>query len=345
VVAASLAPELQGWEGEEWRTFYQRLHDDLAARPEVEWVAYADHLPLTLAVDTTDVVPERERDRPEDEWYGADVATVGAGYFEAMGIEIVRGRSFAPRDRRDAPSVVVVNETLARAFWPEGGAVGERLVEGERSYEVVGVARDGRYRTIGERPRPFFYRAIEQFDDTSFRTVVVRFRNRELASTGVLHDAVRRHGPHLAVTNPGTLEEAVSPSLVLPRVAGRLFGLVGGLGLFLAATGLYGVLAYAVACRSHEIGVRVAVGAQRRDVLGLVLRHGLGLTALGVALGVALALLVTRMLRGILYGVSAADPWTFAAVAAVLFTAAALACAVPARRALAVDPLAALRHE
>jgi ABC-type antimicrobial peptide transport system permease subunit len=149
----------------------------------------------------------------------------------------------------------------------------------------------------------------------------------------------------MAVTNLGTLGQAISPALVLPRAAGRLFGLLGGLGLVLTATGLYAVLAYAVANRTHEIGVRMAMGAQRRDVLGLVLRQGLGLTALGAILGAILAVALTRMLRGILYGVSATDPWTFAVVAAVLVAAAALACTVPARRAKAVDPLTALRHE
>jgi predicted permease len=344
VVTAGLAPELQGYEEDEWPGFYERLAGELAARPDVERVAYAGHLPLSLSVSTTETVPERDRDLPEDEWHDADVVDVGAGYFEAMGIEIVRGRSFEPHDRLDTPWVAVVNETLARAFWPDGGAVGQRLAEGSRSYEVIGVARDGKYRTLGEGPRLFFYRSLDQVGD-SFRTLVVRFRSPELASTGPVRDALRGLDPHLAVANLGTLEEAVSPSLVLPRVAGRLFGLLGGLGLFLAATGLYGVLAYAVAGRTHEIGVRMAMGAKRRDILVLVLRHGLGLTALGAVLGVGLALALTRMLRGILYGVSATDPWTFAAVAAVLFAAAALACTVPARRALAVDPITALRHE
>jgi predicted permease len=344
VVTAGLAPELQGYEEDEWLSFYERLAGELAARPDVERVAYAGHLPLTLSVSTTEAVPERDRDLPEDEWPEADVVDVGAGYFEAMGIEVVRGRSFEPHDRRDAPWVAVVNETMARAFWPGGDAVGRRLAEGSRTYEVIGVARDGKYRTLGESPRRFFYRSLDQVGD-SFRTLVVRFRTPELASTGPVRDAVRGIDPHLALANLGTLEEAVSPALILPRVAGRLFGLLGGLGLFLAATGLYGVLAYAVAGRTHEIGVRMAMGAKRRDVLVMVLRHGLGLTALGAVLGVGLALALTRMLRGILYGVSATDPWTFAAVAAVLFAAAALACTVPAQRALAVDPMTALRHE
>jgi predicted permease len=127
VVTASLAPELQGYEEDEWLGLYERLREELAARPEIERVAYAGHLPLSLSVSTTDAVPERDRDLPEDEWHDADVVDVGAGYFETMRIEIVSGRSFEPRDRRDAPWVAVVNETMARAFWPEGGAVGQRL--------------------------------------------------------------------------------------------------------------------------------------------------------------------------------------------------------------------------
>lgn len=345
VVTVSLDPEIQGYEEEEWRDLYRRLLEEITARPQVEAAGYGSHLPLSLSINTSDAVPERDRDLPEDERREIDVASVGAGYFEAMAIEIVQGRAFEPRDRADAPRVVVVNETLARAFWPDREAVGERLAAGSRSYEVIGVARDGRYRTLGERPRPFLYRSLDQVSGGSFRTLVVRFRNPELASTEPLREALRRHGPHLAVSSLGTLEQAISPSLILPRLAGRLFGFLGGLGLFLAAIGLYGVLAYAVSRRTHEIGVRIAMGARRRDVLGLVMRRALVLTATGAGLGLVLALALTRMLQGILYGISAGDPWTYTAVAAVLFAAAGLASYLPARRALAVDPLAALRHE
>ena len=345
VVTASLDPELQGYSEDQWRGLFERLRDDLASRPGVEHMAYASHLPLSLMINTQEAVPERDRELPEDEWPDVDTASVGVGYFEAMGIEILRGRPFEARDRDDAPEVTVVNETLAGRFWPDGDGLGRRLVVGTRSYEVIGVARDGKYRTLGERPRPFFYRSLDQLEGGSFRTLAVRFASPELASADVVRETLRRQDPHLAVTNLGSLKEAITPAMALPRLAGRLFGMLGGLGLFLAATGLYGVLAYAVGCRTREIGIRVAMGAQRHDVLGLVLRHGLRLTVAGALLGVAVALAATRVLRGILYGVSASDPWTFAAVTAVLLAAAAAACYLPARRALAVDPLSALRHE
>jgi ABC-type antimicrobial peptide transport system permease subunit len=170
----------------------------------------------------------------------------------------------------------------------------------------------------------------------------VRFRSPEAASVAVVRAAIHQHGPHLTVSSLGSLEQAISPAQVLPRLAGRLFGLLGGLGLFLAATGLYGVLAYAVARRTHEIGVRMMMGTRRRAILALVLRQGLALTAL---LGLGLAVALTRMLGSILYGISATDSWTFATVAALLLTVAALASYLPARRTSGVDPLTALRHD
>jgi predicted permease len=344
VVIATLDPHLQGYEEPEWRNFYQQLREDLAARPEVTSVAYAGHLPLSFAVNTAEVAPSGEEgaveDRPE-----VDAVSVSAGYFETLGVEMVRGRAFQESDRQGSPWVAVVNETLAESFWPGKDPLGQRLVEGERSYEVVGVARDGKYRSLGEAPRPFFYRSLDQVAGGSFRTLTVRFRSAEAASAAAVRGAIRRHGPHLAVSNLSSLEEALSSALLLPRLAGRLFTFLGFLGLFLAATGLYGVLAHAVARRTHEIGVRMAMGARRRDVLALVFRKGLGLTAIGAVLGLGLATLVTRMLQGILYGVSATDLGIFAAVAATLFAVAALACYLPARRASSVDPLTALRHE
>ncbi|MCH9650514.1 MAG: ABC transporter permease [Deltaproteobacteria bacterium] len=345
VVTASLAPGLQGYDEEESLAFYQRLQDDLSARPEVARVAYASHLPLSFWVNTAQVAPERDRHLPEEERNEVDMASAGAGYFEAMGIEILRGRSFETRDRDSSVEVAVVNETLARSFWPTGDAVGRRLVFGERSLEVVGVAQNGKYRTLGEKPRPFLYLALDQDEVESLLFLTVRFQNPELASPEVLRQTIRHHAPHLAESSLGTLEEAISPAMILPLLSGRLFGLLGALGLFLAAIGLYGVLAYAVARRTHEIGVRRAMGAQRHHVLSLVMRQGLGLTAVGVLLGAALAAALTRMLQSILYGISATDPWTFAAVVGVLFLVAALACCLPARRALRIDPLAALRHE
>ena len=284
VVTASLDPELQGWEEEEWLTFYQRVQDELSARPEIEGVAFADHLPLSLAVDTTQIVPWRDRETPEKDRPTADEVSVGAGYLETVRTEIVQGRSFELRDGESSQRVAVVNETLARTFWPEGDAVGSRFVQGDRTYEVIGVARDGKYRTLGEKPRLFFYRSLDQ-GPGSFRTLVVRFEPPQAAAPQMLREVIHRHGPGLAVSNLGTLEQAISPALVLPKLAGRLFAILGGLGLFLAATGLYGVLAYSVARRTHEIGLRMAIGARRRDVLTLILRKGLGLTAPGLRPG------------------------------------------------------------
>ena len=345
VVTAAVDPALQGWDRERWGEFYQRLREDLASVPGVSGVGYASHLPLSLAVNTSTVFTERHLDLPSEERPEIDVAWVSPGYFESMGIRLLQGRPFGEGDRPDGPRVAVVNETLARSFWPEQGALGRTVTIDGREHAVVGVVEDGKYRTLGESPLPFVYQSIDQSASISFRTAVVRFESEELASTLPVRDSIRRHGPHLAVTSLGSLSDAISTAFVLPELAGRLFGGLGALGLFLSATGLYGVLAYGVSHRTHEIGVRMAMGARAGSILGLVLRQGLRVTLAGVLLGLGLSLVVTRSLAVILYGISPTDLPTLTLVVVALCLAAALACWVPARRALAVDPLAALRHD
>ena len=344
VMTATLDPELQGYDEDESMVLYERLRRALRALPGVDSVGSASHLPLSLAMNTGSMVPQGQEGIPEREQPEVDVASVGGGYFEAMGIPILQGRTFSEQDTPDKPRVAVVNRTLADRFWPGETAIGRRIVDGDRTYEVVGIARNGKYRTLGESPRPFLYRSIDQ-TRASMRVLVVRFERLDLASAEVVRRAIRSDAPHLAISNLVSLEEAVTAAFLLPRYGARLFGLFGFLGLFLAAVGLYGVLAYAVTRRTHEIGLRMAIGARPADILHMILRQGITLTLLGALLGLPLVFGMTRLLGGILYGVSGTDPLTLGAVVLVLLVAALIACVVPARRAAGVAPVEALRCE
>jgi len=346
VATAQFSPSLQGYDRARTEDFYRRLAERLEGQPGVRSVSYAASLPLTFEIRIEGVAAEGKDAAPTEEWPVVDVGDVAPGYFETLGIPVLRGRGFSEHDTADAPGVAVVNETLAARFWPGEEALGKRLrVDGEEPYfEVVGVARDGKYRTLGEDPRPYLYRPVAQnFSDRQI--VLVRGEGDARALLPSIRQAVRELDDKMAMTGLEPLEQAMSSSLLLPRFGATLFGLFGVIGLLLAAVGLYGVMAYAVSQRTHEIGVRVAMGARRVDVLGMVVRQGLKLTAAGVVLGVAGAAVVTRSLESVLYGVSATDAVTFAGVSLFLVAVALASCYVPARRASRVDPVVALRSE
>ncbi|MEM9556396.1 MAG: ABC transporter permease [Acidobacteriota bacterium] len=344
VVTARLDPELQGRADELTAPLFDRLRLDLLARPEVSSVAYASHLPLTLYISTQNAVPVGGEDAPEREWPQVDVARVDGEYFRALGIPLRAGRAFEPIELEERRRVVVINEHLAERFWPGETAVGRQLrftPDGD-PWQVVGVARDGKYRTLGEAQRSFAYRPLSL--NTSSRFVIARLEGIEsTAGLGMVRRTIRAVDDELAISSLASFEQAMAPSLALPRLGAAFFGLFGLLGLFLASIGLYGVLAYSVSQRTHEIGIRRALGAEDGEVQRLVLRHGLVLTLGGLALGVAGSLVVTRALSAILYGIEPHDVATFATVGVTLLGVAIFACWLPARRALRIDPLAALR--
>lgn len=282
------------------------------------------------------------------------LGVVGSGYFEALGIPILRGRGFRLADRPDGPGVVVVNEAFAERFWPGEDAVGRTFRTGDDGpeLEVVGVARNGKYGSLSEDPLPFFYepyvqdfRFARRFGAFMPAAIAVRTTGDPLALAAVLRDAVQSLDARLPVYGPRTLEQHLGVALLPARVAGYALGVFGLLGLGLASLGLAGIVAYSVSQRTHEIGVRVALGASRSDVLRMVLGDGMRLTFAGLGLGLLLAAPAARMVSGMLLGLSAADPATFLGVVALLALTGLLACYVPARGALRVDPMAALRRE
>jgi putative ABC transport system permease protein len=278
----------------------------------------------------------------------ADHIVVTPGYFEAAGTPIVRGRGFTKADDERAHFVCVVNESLARQYFPDGDAVGGRIVisDKEGPWEVVGVAADVKNEDMDQEAELAFYRPYRQ---DPWYTMALVVRAGEGATASGLAPSVRGEvkslDASLPVYNVRTMRDVVDEAVSPKRLTMFLLAFFALSALVLAAVGLYAVMSYAVAQRRHEIGIRLALGAQGEDILRLVLSQGLVLTLVGLALGLVGALMLTRVMASILYGVSATDPLVFGGVASVLAAAALLACYVPARRATKVDPMIALRYE
>jgi putative ABC transport system permease protein len=267
-----------------------------------------------------------------------------------MGVALKAGRLFDDRDRENAPMVAVVNETMAREFWPGENPIGHRIKLGgfdsKRPWAtIVGITADIHQRGIGISARPEMYYSYAQQDvfQPEFLAVKTSGDPAQLAST--IRDQVWAVDKDQPVSDVMTMQAIVDEELSPKQMQAKLLGIFAGIALVLASLGIYAVLSYAVAQRTQEIGVRMALGAQRRDVLRMILGQGLALTFVGIAFGVAGALALARVLSTLLYGTSATDPLTFAAVGATLSAVALVACYVPARRAMRVDPMVALRHE
>ncbi|HKW64667.1 MAG TPA: ABC transporter permease [Candidatus Acidoferrum sp.] len=346
MVTAAFNPSLAGYNTQQASAFYEQLTARIQALPGVESASDTDRLPLTLVVQIGTCAPEGRENDPRAK-LSVGTATVDTNYFKTMRIPILRGRAFDDKDKQKSMPVVIVNQTLANRFWQGQDPIGKRLVFGgeiKNYYEVVGVATDGKYITLGEASRPYAYRAMRQ-EEYKDRTLVARTMSDPRAALALIRNVSRQLDPKVPVTNIKTVQQATSAALLLPRAGGIMFGLFGSLGLVLASIGLYGVFAYTVAQRTHEIGVRMALGANPLDIVRMVMRRGMGLALIGAVLGLIGAFALTRELSIILYGVSATDPLTFVTVAMVLILVAMAACYVPARRAMRVDPMVSLRYE
>ena len=284
--------------------------------------------------------------------YGALDRVVSPGYFETMGIRLLRGRLFDGRDGSDAPSVAIVNETMARKFWPNEDALGKRfrfhLVGGGfRLYQIVGIVNDVKELNLDEPPREEMYFPYWQAQGNYMvpSTLVVRTTGDPTSLASAIRHAVWSVDADQPVSEIITMDGILDRDVGQKRVQGALLGGFAVLALTLACVGIYGVMAYLVTQQSHEIGIRLALGANSRDVLGLILGRGAKLTGMGVAIGIADAILVTRLMRGLLFGVSSMDPLTFASMTFLLSIVALAACYIPAHRAMHVDPMVALRYE
>lgn len=336
-----------GYSAEEQHQFCRALRERMEAQPGVIGMTHSDSVPLVnvagsspwLHLDIPGYVPA-----PDEQMF-IHRSTVPPGYFELMGIPLLEGRDFTAQDERGKPTVIIVNETFARRFFGGRNPIGRKLRLENREATVVGLVKDSKYHTPLEAPMPYFYVPFDQWFAPGLNfSVVLKTAGDPMALTQVLQREALALNQD-AVFNTSRLKDAIGASLYPQKVAATLLTAVGVVCLLLSAIGLYSVMSYAVSQRMHEMGVRVALGAKPEDVVGLVVRQGLTLTIPGLALGIAVALAAARLVSGMLFQVSAADPATFSAAAVFLGMVAVAASCLPALRATRVDPIRALRCE
>ncbi|HSK17621.1 MAG TPA: ABC transporter permease [Longimicrobiales bacterium] len=335
----------EGYSLEQAQQFYAQMQEQAAALPGVTSATLAQRVPLgggfaRRGIGVDDYTPGEGEDME------INFNVVSPGYFDAMGIRVVRGRGFTDADRDGAPHVVVVNEAFARRFWPGTDALGRRVrlagSDGPLA-EVVGVVPDGKYRSLTEEPLPYMYYPYLQWPAASMM-LQVRTAIEPAAITDPLRQRVRALAPTIPVPEVTTLRSHVGIATMPQRIAAMSLAVLGVLALGIAAIGLYGVVSYVVVQRTHEIGIRTALGAAAADVARMVVMQGMRLALIGVAIGAVLALVLARLLSTMLF-VSPADPLAIAGTAVLLTVVAAVASWLPARRAARVDPLTALRSD
>ena len=328
--------------------FYTELIQRVKSTPGVESAAGVNFLPLGGSNASDAYLVEGEPEPSADQENLGRYRVCTPDYFQTMGIQVVQGRSFTVQDKAGAPPVVIINEAFARKHWPNGSAVGKRI----RSYgplekapwiEIVGVIKDVKHE-LNIPVTPEFYFPYAQ-DVWSSMVLVARTKVDPASLAGAIRQQVWSIDKDQAVFNVHTMDEVRSISVSMYSAGSVMLGIFGGLALLLASVGIYGVMAFAVTQRTQEIGIRMALGARALDVLKLVIKHGMKLALLGVAIGLAGSWALTRFMKGLLYGVEATDLLTFSVVSLFLLLAAFIACYLPARRATKVDPLVALRYE
>ncbi len=351
VVAMSITlPQTKYPEAAQSTATFAQILETIRALPGVKSAGAVNNLPLgPNNSDATFFVqgqPDPPAERQQRAWY----TPITTGYLETMQIPLLRGRLFEERDTAQAGRVILINETLAKEYFPGEDPVGKRLGFGRRATpqtnyrEIVGVVGNVRFFGLNQEETAAIYFPHAQVASRRMN-IVARTEGDPMAIAAALRSAVWRFDRDLAIPSLQTLEEVISGSLTARRFTLLLLGAFSALAMLLAAIGLYGVMAYAVAQRTREIGIRMALGAHPRDVLRLVLGQGMALTGVGLAIGIALALALGRSMSSLLYGLAPHDPATFAAVAMLLAGVAALASYIPARRAMRVDPVVALRYE
>jgi predicted permease len=346
VVSLSFDLGMNNLSVEEAEAFKPLLIERLQGMPGVEAVSLATRMPLAPDINMEGVsIPGHHR--PDDDPTAIDATYVDANYFRVVGVPIVEGRGFDESDRAGSPPVTIVNEAMARRYWPDGSAVGQRVyTEGfdGPSFEIVGVSRDHAVRSVGEEARPYLHFVWAQTPSV-LTTVMARVRGDAAAAIPLIEREILAMNPEIVFTEKATAQEVVDLTLLPTRAGAGLLGAFAGLALSLAAVGLYGVIAYSVSRRTREVGLRMALGARSTDVVRMVLAGGMRLAILGLAIGAVASAFLARVLESYLYGVSSIDWLAYLAAAGVLLLVAGAANLVPALRASRVSPMAALRYE
>jgi putative ABC transport system permease protein len=329
---------------EKTSNFFSQLETRVAGLPGVEAVGFVTELPMSGQLNDMPFSIEGRPVASMSQGFGADFRRVNQDYFNALRIPLLRGRNFTEQEVRHSAKVILVSQQLVDQVFPNEEPLGKRLVMamGGVPFEIIGVVGDIRHYSLGSPALPAMY--MPSLEPTR-KNLVIRTQVDPLSIVGGVRKEVQALDPDQPIAAVRTMDDWVTRSTATPRYRTTLLGLFAVLAMILAATGIYGVMSYSVTQRTHEIGVRMAMGARQFDVLKLVVRQGMLLTLVGVALGLAGAFALTRVMSTLLFGVTAKDPFTFGVVAALLIAVAFLACFVPARRATKVDPLVALRYE
>jgi predicted permease len=351
VLTARLSPSGAKYRRDaDYMSFYSQVMQRISAAPGVQAVGVINTLPLEKGPTAGFRIEGRQLLTP-DKWPGANYRSVSSDYFRVMNIPLLQGRVFNEHDTESAPLVMIVNQALARRDFPNVNPVGKRINLGNNDpsgqpvwWEIVGVAADVRSLELREEPAPEFYLSALQ-DTFTGMSVVIRGSVEPASLASAVRHAVTEVDKSASVSDINTMEQVVAESVTQPRFNLFLLGLFACVALMLSAAGIYGVTAYSVTQRTHEFGIRMALGAQVRDVLKMILGQGMALIAIGITLGLVGSFALTRLMKKLLFGVSATDPFTLIAITLLLALVALLACYIPARRATKVDPLTALRYE
>ena len=340
ILTASVGLGIAGYPPSEENAIQHKILDRVSALPGVKLAALTDWLPLNFNGRSIDVYPENYVPQLHES-HEVRRADVTPGFFAAMGIPIVAGRDFTRDDNETAPRVVIVDQTAAAHYWPAGDPIGRRLSIGSQLFSVIGVTRNSKHQFINERPESMVY--LSFFQNSCETTVMLRTNGDPTMMAPALEDTIHQVNEQLPVFDVRSLRETTQISGFSTVIESTFAGILAIIALVLAATGIYGVVAYRTQLRTHEIGIRVALGASRFNVVRLVLYTGLRLAAVGLVLGLVLVLGLTRFMAGLLYGISTTDPLTIFCVMALLAVAAMFACCLPAFKATRVEPVDAIR--
>jgi len=307
-------------------------------------------LPLTYNGDSTSISVEGIPDPPPDQQPDVVFRVIGPGYFGTMGIPIVRGRDFTDEDNAETKDVVVISEKTAQHFWPGQDPIGKRLKPGSSASksawrEVIGIVKDVRQNDLIAPPKMEMYFTYRQPKELAANALIMRTTIEPMGIAASVRNTIWSVDKDQTVAGIDTMDHIVAEAVARQRIGMLLLGLFAGLALLLASVGIYGVMSYSVAQRTREIGIRIALGARRTDVLQMTVAQGLKLVGAGMMIGLVAAFLVTRVLATLLFGITATDPITFAGISAVLLAVAILASYLPALRATRVDPITALRAQ